>query len=269
MPFRTIANRIEVRGDNLWLMTSANAGIDLVKVSLATNGETPYFGWNSRFGKQPIVLDGSGNRLSEAEQRKLDHHWGDSAFGLRGGTPIIANKRGELFESLGKGTLRRWDPQGYSAALREVTNKKYFSPTSIANDHSGGLVILGRQGLIRIPATGTARGIIFPNSVTELPPWNSVIELDDGSIILLGGASTTKPTPHPARVRPDGVLERLNWGGEKYCNGFDGTLAIVGSAEIGGVGKRPDGTIVVNDLSCGQIYAIQLPATMQGTPYSK
>jgi hypothetical protein len=261
LPFSTIANQVATSGEALWLMTSAASGTDLVHVALSTNKETPYFGWHSRYGDHPTVLDASGDELPQAEQRRLDAYWGNSALGLRADTkPIIASNNGELFEALGDGKLKQWEPKGYSGALTKVRGGEKFDTTAVASDQKGGLLVLGRKGLIRIPTSSKAHGITFPNSDAGVPPWTSAIDLNDGSVLLLGGVADTNPAPRPTRIRPDGRLEPLDWGAYKYCGSFDSTLAIVGSADVRGAARRPDGSIVVNDLNCGQVYAFSMPS---------
>jgi hypothetical protein len=68
-------------------------------------------------------------------------------------------------------------------------------------------------------------------------------------------------------VRPDGRLELLPFGGPKWCDQFDGTLAAVASAEPGGLAHMPNGDYVLSDENCGRIYRFRLPTPLNGTAY--
>jgi hypothetical protein len=262
LPFNTIAKQIDVKNGSLWLMSSYSDGFSLTKGSLANSHETLYVGWRSQAGNNLSAVSWSGKLLPKQQQADLNAFWANSVFGLRAdGVPIIASNRAQLFEALGHGKLRQWEPNGYTAAVRKVSSLNGFKPLVINQDNAGGIVVLGREGLIRVPSTGAAKGIRFPANASRLPPWTAVTPLEDHSLLLLGGVSATHNTPRPTKVLSDGTLQPLSWGGPQKCDEFNGTLAAVSSSQPGGVSRRPDGVIVLSDMKCDRVYAFRLPET--------
>jgi hypothetical protein len=261
LPFNTIAKQIAVKNGSLWLMSSYSDGFSLTKGSLADSHETLYVGWHSHKGDNLSAVSRFGKSLAKQQQADLNRFWANSVFALRGdGAPIIASSRAQLFEALGHGKLRQWEPNGYTAAVRKISNINGFTPLGINEDNAGGIIVLGREGLIRVPSTGVAKGIRFPANTSQLPPWATATPLADGSLLLLGGVSAMQDTPRPTKVLASGTLQPLSWGGPQQCDEFNGTLASVASAEPGGAGRRPNGIFIVSDKKCDRIYAFRLPA---------
>jgi hypothetical protein len=268
LPFETIAKQIAVEDESLWLMSSYSDGFSLTRISMPDNKKTLYVGWHSQAGNNLKVVPSPGKAITKKQRQELEGYWANSVFSLRSdGAPIIASSRGELFESLGDGKLQRWDPPGYKNALDQIAKDQQLKPLAMSQDGNGGLAILGRSGIVRIPSAGTAQVIKFPPSTANFPPWSSMAPLDGGSILLLGGVSAMQDTPRPTRVLPNGTLELLPWGSSKRCDEFDGTLSTIGSLEPGGAGRRPDGSIVVSDRQCDRVYAFRPPNPLSGSPY--
>jgi hypothetical protein len=261
LPFETIANRLAIRANILWLMTSSSQGIDLERVDLSNYSRVTYFGWKSRLGEQPISLDPSGKVLPKDEQRRLEGHWANSTFGLRNdGVPIIVSGEGRLFEAVGEGRLRSWQPHGYASALERITGEQDLEPYAVSlNTEDDSLTILGRKGVLSVPLNGLSTSIAFPKSIPAAKSWTAAVSLADGSVLLLGGNKSFPQRPNPTRLSPNGKLSALSWGNWTDCDNFDGSLAVIGSAYPGSVARRPDGSLVMNDNRCGRVYAFKMP----------
>ena len=100
-----------------------------------------------------------------------------------------------------------------------------------------------------------------------LPDWSAALPVDDGSTLLLGGTSAVQPSPRPGLVRPDGRLEVLSYGKRLICDDFDGSMAVLASADLVAAGRLKNGDYVVVDQSCGRTYRVRLPSSLAGTPY--
>ncbi|MFC4912386.1 hypothetical protein [Actinomadura gamaensis] len=253
----------------LWLLRSVG-GLSLVRASLSDLTQTVYARWRSQ-GKPDLmkVTNHDGRPFGAAEQAALSRDWLGSKLVLRGdGVPILVNQKGALFEARGGGELRAWNSGDYVMALRAVTpTGGDFTVTAAGSDGRGGLVVVGRTGLIRVPREAPASAVPFPESARSQPPWTAVTSMQDGSLLLLGGVDASHRTPRPVLVRSDGSLLLLNWGGPKWCDQFDGTSAAVASAVPGGVGRLPNGDLVLSDKNCGRVYEFRPPSNMDGRPY--
>ncbi|MFC6933093.1 hypothetical protein ACFQHO_23960 [Actinomadura yumaensis] len=228
-----IPNQLDVQGDALWLMSSFS-GLDLTRVSLKTLKQEVYVSWKSRLPGRLAVKSPSGRPIADDERSRLDRYWAGSRFVLRSdGVPVLVSKAGDLFEVAQHGELRQWHPSGYESALRKASGGKILDPTFATRDRSGGLILLGRRGLVRVPRDAGASGVAFPESTAKLPPWTGAAALNDGSILLLGGTTATGHTPRPTLEKPDGTMVRLDWGAPRSCAEFDGSLAVIGSAKPG------------------------------------
>ncbi len=256
-------DQLAISSGTLWIMSSGKE-LQLSRMSLSDLQEERVLHGDE--GRAVQIEDASGRRL---DPKQLNKSWDSARFTIRGdGVPIIVASTGALFEVPGDATLRAWEPEGYEAALRKVAGKDDLHPTDVVAYGHRGLMVLGPRGLIRIPADGTANAARFPATTRSLPPWTAVTPLRDGSALLLGGTSAFQRRPRPLLVRPDGRLELLPFGGPKWCDQFDGTLAAVASAEPGGLARMPNGDYVLSDKNCGRIYRFRLPTTLNGTASS-
>ncbi|NEA29752.1 hypothetical protein [Actinomadura bangladeshensis] len=216
-------------------------------------------------GRKMTILGPSGRRLAPDEQKKLDGSWEGSRFTVRGdGVPIIVSRAGDLFEVVGEGKVREWQPEGYELARREIGGTDDLRPRDTVPDGTHGLIVLGTRGLIRVRPERAAQAVRFPEAAKGLPPWSAVTPLTDGSALLLGGTSAFQREPRPTLVRADGRLVKLALGGPQWCDQFDGTLAAVASSDPGGLARMPNGDYVLSDKNCGRIYRFRLPKTLTG-----
>ncbi|CND66122.1 Uncharacterised protein [Mycobacterium tuberculosis] len=256
-------DQLAIASGELWIMSSAKAD-RLSRMSLSDLRERDVL--RSDEGRKMTILGPSGRRLAPDEQRKLDRSWKGSRFTIRGdGMPVIASRTGDLFEVVGDGKVREWEPEGYETALREIGGTDDLRPRDMAPDGPRGLIILGIRGLIRVSPDRPAEAVRFPEAAEDLPPWSAVTPLTGGSALLLGGTSAFQREPRPTLVRPDGRLVKLALGGPQWCDQFDGTLAAVASADPGGLARMPNGDYVLSDKNCGRIYRLRLPKTLTGT----
>lgn len=265
-----VPDQMFIRGNDLWLV-GANSGLAVTRVSISDWKQERIIQWDARTRLKGVeVVDHSGMPFSVDELKRLYADWKGAKMVIRAdGTPVVVARSGRLFEILGPQRLREWIPAGYAQALGKVADDKQFDPEDAVLDDEGDLILLGAKGIVHIPRAEVARQVRFPESVAKLPPWTAVTPLGQGSVLLLGGTTATQNTPRPTIVRPDGRLELLSWGSFRWCAGSDGTLAAVASALPGGVVRRNDGTLLLNDKRCGQVYAFRLPDRLVGTPYGK
>ncbi|MEV4676191.1 hypothetical protein AB0K34_31485 [Actinomadura sp. NPDC049382] len=262
------ADQMFVQGNDLWLL-AAKSGLAVTKVALTDWKQSPIIEWTAPSATVEVA-GVNGAALPEKEARGLYRDWSGAKFFARAdGTPIVVSRAGRMFEVVGSGTLREWSPPGYSEALAKVAAGGGLRPEDAVTDQNGQTILLGRAGLLYVPRTGKARYVRFPASTAALPPWSAMIALGNGDVLLLGGTTPTQTTPRPTIVRADGRMERLSWGGFKWCPGAGGGLATIASALPGGVVRRADGTIVLNDRRCGQVYAFKLPEPLSGTPFGR
>jgi hypothetical protein len=262
------ADQLLVHGNDLWLL-AAKSGMAITKISLADWRQTPIIDWTTQAAAATIDVTGTlGTSISDGAKRELYSEWSGGRIFLRAdGTPIIVSGAGRLFEVMGPGRLREWSPPGYAKALSGLTKGKRLRPADATIDENGQVTLLGRAGLLYIPRTGRARYIRFPSSAAAFPPWSAMITAGHGDVLLLGGTTATQRTPHPTIVRGDGRMEHLSWGAFKWCPGTSGGLSTIASALPGGIVRREDGVILMNDRRCGQIYAFKLPVRLKGSPF--
>ncbi|QKW39638.1 hypothetical protein HUT06_41080 [Actinomadura sp. NAK00032] len=262
------ADQMFVQGNDLWLL-AAKSGLAVSKVALSDWEQSPVIEWTAQSATVK-VLGANGVALSKGDARRLYRDWTGAKFFARpDGTPIVVSRAGRMFEVTGPEVLREWSPPGYAEALAKVAAGKGLRPEDAVTDEDGQSILLGRAGLLYIPRTGKARYVRFPASAAALPPWSAVIGIGNGDALLLGGTTPIRTTPRPTIVRADGRMERLSLGGFKWCPGGGGGLTTIASALPGGVVKRADGTIVLNDRRCGQVYAFKLPEPLSGTPFGR
>ncbi|NKZ03555.1 hypothetical protein [Actinomadura latina] len=255
-------DQIGIASGEIWIMSSGKTG-RLSRVSLSSFREEDVL--RAGQGRTIKIIGPSGRSLDPGQ---LDKSWEGARFALReDGVPVIATRAGDLFEVVGDNKVRKWEPEGYEAAVHQLAGTNDLRPQDVAEDGRHGLIVLGLRGLIRVKVDGPARAVRFPATTKELPPWSAVTPLADGSALLLGGTSAFQREPRPVLVRPDGRLERLAFGGAQWCDQFNGTLAAVASAEPGGLARTRDGNYVLSDKNCGRIYRFRLPKEMSGVPY--
>ncbi|WP_157430364.1 hypothetical protein [Actinomadura macra] len=262
-----VAEQMIANGHDLWLLGSG-PGIAITKVSFTDWRETRIVDWTTRVASKTLkVVDASGTSFSRHEMDELYRDWSGAKIFLRAdGTPVIVSTSGRLFEVRGPEKFQEWTPPGYVKALAGVIGGGGFQPQDTVTDEQGQSILLGRTGILYIPRDRPARHVRFPASMATLPPWSAITVTGQESVLLLGGTTTTQSAPRPTLIRADGRMERLDWGTFKRCPGADGTLAAVASALPGGVVRTSDGTIVMNDRRCGQIYAFKLPEKLEGEP---
>ncbi|MEU6035905.1 hypothetical protein ABZ801_10885 [Actinomadura sp. NPDC047616] len=262
------ADQLGISGNELWVLSSQGRP-HLTSISLSTL-QTTFDLDLSRIPERIQITNPSGDPLSDPERSRLEADLSGSSFTIRGdGIPVIASRAGRIFELSKTRELREWIPDGYAEALRQTTEGKEFRLMSLAPAERRGVIVLGRNGLVRVDDSGHSKAIRFPTSDGGRPPWSAALSLDDGSILLLGGTTETQRTPRPTLVRPDGSLELLSFGGPRWCDEFDGSLAVVASANPGGLAKRTDGTYVISDKDCGKVYSFTLPPRLSGSPYPR
>ncbi|MFB4305365.1 hypothetical protein [Actinomadura sp. GTD37] len=261
-------DQLLVQGGDLWLL-AAKSGMAITKVSLADWKQTPIVDWTTRAAGKGIKVTGaSGDPIGDGEKSGLYSDWaGARLFSRADGTPIVVSSAGRMFEALGPERLREWSPPGYAKALSGLTNGKGLRPEDAVTDENGQSTLLGKAGLVYIPRTGRARYVRFPASTAALPPWSALVTTGQGDVLLLGGTTATRRTPRPTIVRADGRMERLSWGGFKWCPGAAGGLAAIASALPAGAVRQQNGTILLNDRRCGQVYAFNLPARLDGVSF--
>ncbi|QXJ22739.1 hypothetical protein AGRA3207_003793 [Actinomadura graeca] len=256
--------QLAVVSGQLWIMSSAK-GLQLSKMALSTLQETDVL---TTENDRPIrILDEAGRPVSSSEQRKLDGQWTDSRFAMRGdGRPIIVSGAGDLFEVQAANEVRIWRPSGFEEARRKAMGSGKQRPLALVANGRSGAIVLAASGLVRIDTGGAASGTAFPGLPRGIPAWSAATPLADGSVLLLGGTTAFERKPRPALLRPDGRLVALSLGGPQWCGQFDGSMAIVASAEPGGLAVTPGGDHLVMDKNCGRIYSFRLPADIGGVP---
>jgi hypothetical protein len=259
--------QLAVSGDHLWQLASY-AGLQLSRTSLSSLRTTDVLGSDEETRPRFRILDRHGKPLPRSEVDRLSKYWKGSRFALKSdGDPIVLSRAGELFEVVGRDELKRWEPTGYEAALRGLGGADGFQATDLVADDAHGFIILGKAGLLRVGGNGGARGVRFPGSVREAPPWTAALPLSGGAVLLLGGVSPLQGTPRPTLVTPDGELQSLSFGPQKECDEFDGTMADAASADPGGVSKARDGSYILLNKFCGLVYSFRLPSRLSGDPY--
>ncbi|GAA1791458.1 hypothetical protein GCM10009735_24000 [Actinomadura chokoriensis] len=132
----------------------------------------------------------------------------------------------------------------------------------MAPDGQRGLIVLGTRGLIRVRPDRAAEAIRFPEAAKGRPLWSAMTLLADGSVLVLSATFAFYPGPRQMLARPDDRLVKLTFGGQQWCDQFDGTLAAVASANPGGLARMPNGDYVLNDKNCGRVYRFRLPETL-------
>ncbi|WP_165975978.1 hypothetical protein, partial [Actinomadura rubrisoli] len=259
-------DQVAIFSDDLWIMSSSR-GPWLSRTTLPTLKETDLI--NDENGNMVKVLAPSGDPLPSKDLKGLSKYWSDSRFVIRSdGVPIIVSRAGSLFEAVGPNRLKEWEPEGYEDALRDVSQDKELRPSDVVTDGKGGIVVLAAGGLLRVAGDGRTQGVRFRAPSGSLPSWSAVLPLDNGSVLLLGGTSALEPSPRPALVRPNGSIEILSFGGRRACGEFDGSMAVIASANPGGIAKMPDGSYVMHDGACGRVYRLRLPNRLSGAPVS-
>lgn len=250
----------------LWIMSSYR-GLRLSKMSLSSLAETEVL--NTAEERTVEVLDSSGDRVDAQKREKLRRSWPDSRFVVRGdGVPVIVSRAGDLYELTGRGELREWEPPGFRAAMRSLSGNGDLRPVSALSVGTDGMLILTPSGLLRI-SNGRSQGIRIHMLTRGLPDWSAALPVGDGSTLLLGGTSALEPRPRPGLVRPDGALEILTYGERRRCEDFDGSMAVLASADVVGTGRTKNGDHVVVDQSCGRVYRVRLPSHPAGTPHTR
>ncbi|NVI89546.1 hypothetical protein [Actinomadura sp. BRA 177] len=259
--------QLAVSGDRLWQLASY-AGLQLSRTSLSSLQTTDVLGSDEVTYPRLRILDRHGKPLPRSKVDRLNKYWKGSQFALKGdGDPIVLSRAGELFEVVGRDALKRWEPSGYEAALRGLGGADDFQATDLVADGAHGVIVLGKGGLLRAGGNGDVRGVGFPSSVREAPPWTAALPLSGGAVLLLGGVSPLQGTPRPALITADGELQALSFGPQKECDEFDGTMADVASADPGGVSKARDGSYIMLNKFCGLVYSFRLPSPLSGAPY--
>jgi hypothetical protein len=284
LPYQTEADRLAISGDTLWLMSSGSAWLNLESVPLSRllkndpnlirdlrDGKWPkYLQASDRQGKPPVIMDGEERSRRSADQPRKASEWGDVGLVLRSdGSPIVVSRAGELFQALGDNKVRRWSPPGYAAALKKASNGSQFEFIGANGDGHGNIAILGKSGMVHLPASGAVSSTIFPEPKGPLQRWTSALPLSNGSTVLLGSESSSDEQPQPGLVTSAGQMYTLAWGKDIHCREFDGSLAAIRSAYPGGISRLSDGSYALYNRSCSQIYAFRLPERMTGQPLPK
>jgi hypothetical protein len=261
------APQLAVRGKTLWYMgKSPIDGVELLRISLPEGRSARYFS-SEEIARNPRITDSAGVSLPQNELKRLKPSWSSSAFGLRwDGVPIVVHESGQLFEALGGGKLRRWDPPGYSQALRDAIEPEPFNdtlhPSKIIVDRHGGLTVVGGVGIIRIHRHGPAKGFRYHRSsngkeIVYQP--GDATTLPDGSVLLISGPDS-RGISTMAEAAPDGTLRKVLWENGRSC--ATTTTNITPDA----IARRPDGNYVAPDLSCGRVYAFRMPNPIRTKP---
>ncbi|GAA1791465.1 hypothetical protein GCM10009735_24010 [Actinomadura chokoriensis] len=259
--------QLAVSGDHLWQMASY-AGLELSRTSLSSLRTTDVLESDEETDPRFKILDRHGEPLSATEADRLNKNWRGSQFALSGtGVPIVLSRAGQLFEVVGRNVLKRWEPPGYEAALRDLGGAEDFHATELVADGPHGVIALGRAGLLRVGADGGVRATEFPRSAKTAPPWTAALPLSGGAVLLLGGVSPLQGSPRPALITPDGDLQSLSLGLQRECDEFDGSMADVASADPGGASKGRDGSYIMLNKFCGVIYSFRLPSHLTSEPY--
>ncbi|QKW39636.1 hypothetical protein HUT06_41070 [Actinomadura sp. NAK00032] len=262
LPIGMAGAHLAVSGDHLWQMASY-AGLQLSRTSLSSLDRTEVLGSEQDHHPRFKLLDRSGKALPAAEAERLREDWRGAQFTVRDdGVPILLSRSGRLFEVAGRDVLKRWEPPGYEAALRELGGAEHFHATDLTADGAQEVVVLGEAGLLRVGSDGAVQATRFPASARQAPPWTAAVPLSGGDVLLLGGVSPLQGKPRPALVTRHGELQMLSLGAQKNCDEFDGSMADVASADPGGVAEVPGGSYVLSDKNCGRVYRFRLPENL-------
>ncbi|MQY04096.1 hypothetical protein [Actinomadura macrotermitis] len=258
LPVYSASDQITISGANLWMLSSRSQGLRLEKIALSNFQKEIWLD-----EKPPMLVDAHQRPLSRKESNDLlsPTGWGDAKLTMRAdGTPVVVSARGELFEALGHNKLRPWSAPGHSSAVKSLRRETNFKVADVSDDGKGNLAILGNSGVLRIPSTGAATAVLFPQRVLQRPSrWAAALALANGSVVLLGTQDTQPDDLPPAMVTPDGRLDTLSWGPSTHCGPTDDSLAMIRSASPGKIVRHPSGAYVITDLGCGRIYMFRLP----------
>ena len=250
----------------LWIMSSYK-GLRLTKMSLSNLSETKVL--DSDEGPAIQVLGPSGSPLRERRQATLRKSLAGARFVVRGDDiPVIVSQAGDLYEVAGPDKIKQWRPQGYPEAMHGLVGDADLRPASAVPLGGRGLLLVAPTGLLRI-TDDRAQGIRIHMRAGGLPDWSAVLPLEDGSALLLGGTSAVEPSPRPGLVRPDGRLEVLSYGKRQICDDFDGSMAVLASADPVGMGRMKNGDYVVVDQACSRTYRVRLPSSFAGVPHTR
>ncbi|SNT44719.1 hypothetical protein SAMN05443665_103083 [Actinomadura meyerae] len=261
--------QLAVSGDRLWQLASY-AGLQLSRTSLSSLERTEVLGSEQDRHPRFKLLDRSGKALPASETERLHEEWKGAQFTVRDdGVPILLSRSGRLFEVAGRDVLKRSEPPGYEAALRELGRTGDFQATDLTIDGARRLLVLGETGLLRVGSGGGVQVTRFPASARQAPPWTAAVPLSGGDVLLLGGVSPLQEKPRPALVTRHGELQMLSLGPLKDCEGFDGSMADVASADPGGVAEVPGGRFVMLNRFCGLVYSFRPPLNPSGVPYRR
>jgi hypothetical protein len=174
------------------------------------------------------------------------------------GSPIITLADGRLFEALGESKVRAFDPAGYGTAL-EAAGGKLFSAMALARDNKGGFVVMGPTGAIRVPTSGTARGVRFHS---QIPPavykgwykeWGATV-LDNDDLLITSRGKLY-------RVADGGIVTKIPTSERVNCRATK-KLSEFGVPARTRLTRLPDGSIAMSAVDqCNRVYAFRLPSS--------
>jgi hypothetical protein len=254
-------DKLSVRGNELWVLSSAGAQQNLRKFSLTGQLKDIYF--DARSDRDLIFTDPEGQAVDGSLQEKARTNWRTLAQDvavalgfLADGTPVIALRSGQLYEALGHGKVRPWEPLGYSAARKALTDatgqtestRSAFLPGALVQDAAGGMFMASNSGVIHLPKAGAAISIRLPSRFDGIP-WAGGAVLADGSLAL---ASRFDYPGRATLIRIEGATGKaIEIDSKQHC-GREKTPA------FSGLTQRSDGVTVIADKGCGRIYGAQL-----------
>jgi hypothetical protein len=251
---------------HVWWLGTGDSSV-LFRYSLDGTKEESFFGPSGSGPKNLTFVGASGRAVPEAQGRALVKRWRPSAMAVRDdGVPIVATEDGSLYEALGQGKVRPWNPPGYTEAIRKARTRQgasgpapsELSPSVIIPGRNGELVIVG-IGIIHVPRRGGVQTTSFRVPDDVLWTWGGGVTLDDDSLLLVDTG-----VGRLLRIGSDGSMFRVPAITSQNCT-FPGTLGPVNlNRPVAGPARRSDGTFTL--ANCGRVFGFQPPAPQTGQP---
>jgi hypothetical protein len=264
----TLTGRVVLAATRIgvWSMDTGEHA-SLTRSALDGSGQTVVFGPAGGGPKSLTFVDAAGHALPEAQRRAQVRRWKPSAMAVRDdGIPVVAAEDGSLYEALGQGKVRPWNPEGYVEAVRKARTRQgssgpspiQLSPSAIMPGRDGEVIVVG-VGIIHVPRRGDAKATGFRVPHDVLWTWNGGATLNDGGLLLL-----ETNIGRLLRVASDGSMYRLPAITTQNCT-VSRTLPPASlDKSVVGPSRRPDGTIALGN--CGRLLGFRPPMPQEYQP---